>query len=178
MIPRYIEIHSTCDLFPKSVRAARGNENLSQPPIGSSRRPKPHAPCFKGDVSKRRVLVVDDDINLSRLAGMILENSGKYEVMIVNQSGRALAAAIQFRAEVMLLDVDMPGLGGGDLARGAAMDSRLRDVPILFLTGLVRRDETLDGPIESGGRQSLAKPVDPAQLLAAVGSLLPQLVIF
>jgi DNA-binding response OmpR family regulator len=126
-------------------------------------------------MSKSRVLVVDDDINLSRLAGMILENSGKYEVMIVNQSARALAAAIQFQAEVMLLDVDMPGLSGGDLAREAAMDSRLRDVPILFLTGLVRRDETVDGPIESGGRQFLAKPVDPAQLLAAVGSLLPQL---
>jgi DNA-binding response OmpR family regulator len=129
-------------------------------------------------MSKRRVLIVDDDKNLSRLSGMILENSGKYEVMILNQSARALAAAIQFQAEVMLLDVDMPGLSGGDLAREAAMDSRLRDVPILFLTGLVRRDETLDGPIESGGRQFLAKPVDPAQLLAAVGSLLPQLVIF
>ncbi|MEY2518717.1 MAG: hypothetical protein QOF24_476 [Verrucomicrobiota bacterium] len=125
-------------------------------------------------MSKRRVLVVDDDVNLSRLAGMILENSGKYEVMILNQSARALAAAIQFKAEVLLLDVDMPGLSGGDLAREAAMDSRLRDVPILFLTGLVRRDETLDGPIESGGRQFLAKPVDPAQLLAAVGALISQ----
>jgi DNA-binding response OmpR family regulator len=125
-------------------------------------------------MSKRRVLVVDDDVNLSRLAGMILENSGKYEVMILNQSARALAAAIQFQAEVMLLDVDMPGLSGGDLAREAALDSRLRDVPILFLTGLVRREETLNGPIESGGRQFLAKPVDPAQLLAAVGALIPQ----
>jgi CheY-like chemotaxis protein len=126
-------------------------------------------------MSKSRVLIVDDDVNLSRLAGMILENSGKYEVMIVNQSSRALAAAIQFQAEVMLLDVDMPGKCGGDLAREAALDSRLREIPILFLTGLVHRDETLDGPIESGGRQFLAKPVDPAQLLTAVGSLLPQL---
>lgn len=128
-------------------------------------------------MSKRRILVVDDDVNLSRLAGMILENSGKYEVMILNQSARALAAAIQFQAELMLLDVDMPGLSGGDLAREAAMDSRLRDVPILFLTGLVRQDETLDGPIESGGRQFLAKPVDSAQLLAAVSALLPQRLI-
>jgi CheY-like chemotaxis protein len=128
-------------------------------------------------MSKRRVLIVDDDKNLSRLSGMILENSGKYEVMIVNESLRALPAALQFQPDVMLLDVDMPGKTGGDLAREAAMDSRLRDVPILFLTGLVRRDETLDGPIESGGRQFLAKPVDPVQLLAAVGSLLPQLAI-
>lgn len=125
-------------------------------------------------MSKRRILVVDDDVNLSRLAGVILENSGKYEVMIVNQSARALAAAIQFEAEVMLLDVDMPGLSGGDLAREAAMDSRLREIPILFLTGLVRREETLHGPIESGGRQFLAKPVEPAHLLAAVAALIPQ----
>ena len=124
-------------------------------------------------MTKRRVLVVDDDVNLSRLAGMILESSGKYEVMILNQSARALAAAIQFQAELMLLDVDMPGLGGGDLARDAARDSRLRNVPILFLTGLVRPEETVDGPIESGGQQFLAKPVDPAQLLASVGALLP-----
>lgn len=128
-------------------------------------------------MSKRRVLVVDDDVNLSRLAGMILENSGKYEVMIVNQSARALAVALQFHAEVMLLDVDMPGLSGGDLAREAAMDSRLRDIPILFLTGLIGREETLDGPIESGGRQFLAKPVDPVQLLASVDALIPQFVM-
>jgi DNA-binding response OmpR family regulator len=124
-------------------------------------------------MSKQRVLIVDDDVNLSRLSGMILESSGKYEVMIVNQSARALAAAIQFGAEVMLLDVDMPGLGGGDLAREAALDSRLRDVPILFLTGLLHRDETVDGPIESGGMKFLAKPVDPALLLASVDALLP-----
>jgi CheY-like chemotaxis protein len=128
-------------------------------------------------MSKRRVLVVDDDVNLSRLAAMILESSGKYEVMIVNQSSRALAAAIQFRAEAMLLDVDMPGLAGGDLAREAALDSRLRDIPILFLTGLVRRDETTNGPVESGGRRFLAKPVEPAQLLFAIGELLPRALV-
>lgn len=125
---------------------------------------------------KKRILVVDDDVNLSRLAGMILESSGSYEVMIVNHPARALSAAIQFQADVMLLDVDMPGLSGGDLARAAAMDSRLRDVPILFLTGLLRREETLAGPIQRGGQQFLAKPVDPAQLLASVAALVPRAV--
>src|SRR6267154_3605561 len=122
-------------------------------------------------MGKRRVLIVDDDVNLSRLAGMILENSGRYDVMIVNQSARALTAAIHFRAEVMLLDVDMPGLGGGDLAREAALDSRLRDVPVLFLTGLVTHEETGNRPLESGGMKFLPKPVEPALLLATVGGL-------
>jgi CheY-like chemotaxis protein len=124
-------------------------------------------------MSKRRVLIVDDDVNLSRLSGMILENSGKYEVMIVNQSARALAAAIQFQPDVMLLDVDMPGKSGGDLAQEAALDSRLRGVPVLFLTGLVSHAEAGTSPMESGGMKFLAKPVEPALLLATVGQLAP-----
>lgn len=125
-------------------------------------------------MSKNRVLIVDDDKNLSRLSGMILENSGQYEVMIVNDSGRALPAAVQFQPAVMLLDVDMPGKDGGDLAREAANDSRLRDIPILFLTGLVSHKEAGDGSLECGGMKFLAKPVEPALLLAAVAGLLPR----
>jgi DNA-binding response OmpR family regulator len=124
-------------------------------------------------MSKRRVLVVDDDVNLSRLAAMILENSGRYEPMIVNDPVRAISAAIQFQPDAMLLDVDMPKLGGGDLARAAAHDSRLRNVPVVFLTGLLTHEETGAGPVESGGQQFLAKPVDPAQLLACMDALLP-----
>ena len=124
-------------------------------------------------MSKRRVLIVDDDVNLSRLSGVILESSGKYEVMIVNQSARALPAAVQFRPDVMLFDVDMPGKTGGDLVSEAAMDPRLRDIPVLFLTGLVSREEAGTGSIESGGMKFLAKPVEPAVLLAAVDRLAP-----
>lgn len=127
-------------------------------------------------MSKRRVLIVDDDVNLSRLAGMILENSGKYEVMMVNESARALLAAIQFQADLMLLDVDMPGMGGGDLAREAAMDPRLRDIPVLFLTGLVSHAEAGTSPMESGGMKFLAKPVEPALLLATVHQLVPPII--
>ncbi len=125
-------------------------------------------------MGKRRVLIVDDDLNLSRLAAMILENSGQYEVMIVNESVRALPAALQFRPDVMLLDVDMPGKDGGDLAREAASDPRLRDIPILFLTGLVSHEEAGACPLERGGMKFLAKPVEPAVLLAQIGGLVPQ----
>ena len=122
-------------------------------------------------------MIVDDDVNLSRLSGMILENSGMYEVMIVNESVRALAAALQFRPHVMLLDVDMPGKDGGDLAREAASDSRLRDIPVLFLTGLVGHEEAGSCPLESGGMKFLAKPVEPALLLATIDGLAPPVIM-
>lgn len=124
-------------------------------------------------MSKTRVLVVDDDPNLSRLAGIVLESSGRYEVMIVNDALRALPTARQFHPDVMLLDVDMPERDGGDLAHEASNDPGLRHIPILFLTGLVSREEAGTKQLECGGARFLAKPVEPAVLLEAVASLLP-----
>lgn len=125
-------------------------------------------------MSKRRVLVVDDDVNLSRLSAAMLEGSGRYEAMIVNDSARAIATAVQFKPDAMLFDVDMPGLSGGDLARYAAENANLHNVPILFLTGLLTHEDTGNGAIESGGQQFLAKPVDPEELLACMDSLFPK----
>ena len=120
---------------------------------------------------KTRILIVDDDANLSRLSGMILEQSGSYEVLIEPDSTRALAVARQFKPRLMLLDVDMPDKSGGDLAREASEDVHLRDVPILFLTGLLTRAEAGQFPVERGGLKFLAKPVLPKALLAAVADL-------
>ena len=125
-------------------------------------------------MSKTRVLVVDDDPNLSRLAAMILESTGTYEVMVVNQSKAALAAARQFQPALMLLDVDMPEKSGGDIAREAAADAGLRSIPVLFLTGLVSHDEAGTSVYESGGMRFLSKPVEPALLLSSVASLVPR----
>jgi len=122
-------------------------------------------------MSKIRVLIVDDDVNLSRLSAMILENSGDYEVLTEKDSRRALAVARQFKPEVMLFDVDMPHKSGGDLAADAASDALLSNTPILFLTGLLSKSEAGNNEVECGGRPFLAKPVMPEVLLASVSRL-------
>ncbi|MFN2475371.1 MAG: two-component system response regulator [Chthoniobacterales bacterium] len=124
-----------------------------------------------GDMTKTRVLIVDDDVNLSRLSAMILENSGSYEVLTEKDSRRALAVARQFQPEITLLDVDMPHKDGGDLAREMKADPILRAVPVLFLTGLLSKSEAGEREIECGGMPFLAKPVMPEVLLASVSRL-------
>lgn len=124
-------------------------------------------------MAKKRVLIVDDDVNLSRLSAAILEGSKRYETMIVNDSAKAIVGAIQFEPDAMLLDVDMPGLSGGDVARYAAENARLKNVPVLFLTGLLSHEDTGNGAIESGGQQFLAKPVEAEALLACMDSFFP-----
>ena len=122
-------------------------------------------------MTKTRVLIVDDDVNLSRLSAMILENSGGYEVLTEKDSRRAIAVAHQFRPEILLLDVDMPEKSGGEVAQEAKSDPLLRGVPILFLTGLVSKSEAGNHEVESGGMSFLAKPVLPEVLLACVNKL-------
>lgn len=124
--------------------------------------------CYHGGMVKTRVLVVDDDPNLSRLTGMILENSGEYEVLTENDSRRAISVARQFKPQIMLFDVDMPNKDGGELAREAKNDPQLRDVPVLFLTGLMSKAEAGNQEVECGGQSFLAKPVLPEVLLSSV----------
>ena len=122
-------------------------------------------------MTKTRVLIVDDDVNLSRLSAMILEHSGGYEVVTEKDSRRAIAVARQFLPEIMLLDVDMPDKSGGEIAQEAKIDPILCGIPILFLTGLVSKAEAGNHEVESGGMSFLAKPVLPEVLLACVNKL-------
>lgn len=119
-------------------------------------------------MSKIRVLVVDDDLNLSRLTAMILENSGEYDVLTEKDSTRALSVARQFNPQIMLFDVDMPDKDGGELAREAKNDPQLCKIPVLFLTGLLSRAEAGHQEIQCGGQAFLAKPVLPEVLLSSV----------
>ena len=125
-------------------------------------------------MTKTRVFIVDDDVNLSRLSAMILENSGAYEVLTEKDSRRALAVARQFRPEIVLLDVDMPHKDGGEVAREMKTDATLCNVPVLFLTGLVSKSEAGEQEIECSGMPFLAKPVMPEVLLASVRKLAPR----
>ena len=117
---------------------------------------------------KSRILVVDDEPNLSDLVRLFLEKTKRFEVRVENRSARALAAAREFRPEMILLDVDMPGKDGGDVANEVEQDPVLRGVPILFITSLISREEAGQREIVRCGKQMLAKPVDPKALIGAV----------
>ena len=121
---------------------------------------------------KTRALIVDDDPNLSRLAGVILEKTNLYEVRIESQAMRALAVAREFKPHIVLLDVDMPGRDGGEVAKDIRADPTLSQTRILFLTGLVSKGEAGDRALVSGGSHFLPKPVEPTVLLQTVARLL------
>lgn len=112
----------------------------------------------------KRIMIVDDEVPFTRLLRMSLEQGGRYVVRVENDPGRALQAANQFQPHLVLMDVMMPGIDGGTLAAQFKAISQLRDVPIVFLTAAVRRDEVRARQGQIGGLPFLAKPVDLQEL--------------
>lgn len=123
-------------------------------------------------MSTKRILVVDDEPSITRLLKLNLEQTGHYEVREVNSSPRALDAAREFKPDLVISDVMMPEVGGGELAAQLREDSALRRVPVIFLTAAVRKEE-LGGPeAVIAGRLYIAKPLDVKSLLAAIERIL------
>ncbi|MDB6114961.1 MAG: response regulator receiver protein [Lacunisphaera sp.] len=119
-------------------------------------------------MEKKRILIVDDKVSDTRLVKLYLEQTNEYTVREENVAERALAAAREFRPHLILLDVRMPGLDGGELAARFQADPKLHDVSIVFLTSLVTKSEVAQSGGRSGRFPILAKPIVLTELLACL----------
>jgi diguanylate cyclase (GGDEF)-like protein len=115
-----------------------------------------------------RVLAVEDDARQASFLRIVLASAG-YAVRVCDDPRRFEADMISFRPDLVLMDIVLPGIRGYDLARYLRQDERYATLPILFLA--------TDGQVEAriqtaraGGDDHMTKPIDPALLLAAVGT--------
>jgi len=116
-----------------------------------------------------RILVIDDEPTFTRLMKLNLEATAKYVVAVENDPSQALRTALSFRPDLVLLDVMMPNLDGGDIANLFRTDKILRNVPVIFLTATVKHVEVNANQGCIGGLQFLPKPVVLAELLEFLG---------
>ncbi len=124
---------------------------------------------------KKRILVVDNDPTSTRMVRLTLEKSGAFEILELNNPLKAVATAQQFRPDLLLLDVEMPEMDGGDVARRMRAVKELQNLPIVFMTSLVTEEEATTR-IFSNGSRVLAKPVTMAKLMQCVAEQLNLLV--
>ena len=117
---------------------------------------------------KKKILIIDDEVGYTRMVKLNLEKTGEFEVREVNHAPNAIAAAREFKPDLVLLDVIMPAMDGGDVKARMQSDPHLKDIPVIFLTAALSVNETHGVPQKSGGEQFLAKPVSLAVLLACI----------
>jgi CheY-like chemotaxis protein len=116
----------------------------------------------------KKILVVDDDPNLTLLLRLNLEQGGHFHVREENNSTEALGVARDFKPDLILLDVMMPHLDGGDVLAQLLADDQLRDTPVIFLTAAALKHEVARRDGRIAGRPFLAKPVTAEVLIDCV----------
>ncbi|GLI07739.1 DNA-binding response regulator [Paenibacillus tyrfis] len=114
-----------------------------------------------------KILVVDDDPHIRRLVKMIMRGEG-FEVLEAADGARAMRALEATKADLVILDIMMPGMDGWELCR------ELRehyDLPLLMLTALGDTEQKVKG-FDLGTDDYLVKPFESRELVARVKALL------
>jgi len=121
---------------------------------------------------KKRILVVDDEVALTRIIKLNLERAGNYEVRTENMGSMAIPAAKEFKPDLIFLDVMMPDMGGEDVVALLKEDPVLSNIALIFLTAIVTKEETQSIETDIGGNLFLAKPVNTKDLIATIERVL------
>jgi signal transduction histidine kinase/CheY-like chemotaxis protein len=147
--------------------ATLGSGQESRPKVPASR--QPNGAVAKG-LQGLRVLVVDDDEDARELLRVLLQQSA-IEVRVAEHVDAAVAALEEFRPDVLISDIAMPGEDGYSLIRRIRMlASDVARTPAIALTAYARTEDR-DRALVEGFNAHLSKPVDPEDLLMTIADL-------
>jgi diguanylate cyclase (GGDEF)-like protein len=113
-----------------------------------------------------RVMIVDDDPHLAQLHASILQDSGMI-TLTVNDPLEVMAPLFDFKPDLILMDMYMPGCNGMELAKIIRQIGASFSIPIVYLSGETDADKQFHA-IRMGGDEFLTKPISPEHLISAV----------
>jgi DNA-binding response OmpR family regulator len=116
-----------------------------------------------------KVLVADDEETVAQTIEYALRRD--HQVWVTHNGIEALKTAKQVNPDLIVLDIVMPGMSGLEVCRELRHDPLLRSIPILFLTGLIRVEDKIEG-FEAGADDYLTKPFDIRELTWRVKAIL------
>ncbi len=117
---------------------------------------------------KKKVLLIDDEKDFTRMVKINLEGEGDFEVRVENSGAQGLAAARTFKPDLVILDILMPEMEGSEVAAQLRSDELTRDIPIVFLTAVATKEEVKTNEGVIGGHPFIAKPVEIKELVGVI----------
>ncbi len=126
----------------------------------------------KGSGSKKTILLVDDEDDFCHFVKLNLEQTGKFDVLTANNGPDGIAMAQRHQPDLILLDIIMPKMSGTQVAEALRNDKATKDIPIIFVTAIVKRGEVSAADYQFGGNYFIFKPVQLEELINEIGSKL------
>ena len=115
----------------------------------------------------KRILYVDDESDIREVAAMALELEPGFTVRTGSSGAEAVALAKEWRPDLVMLDVMMPGMDGPTTLQTLRSDPFTADIPVIFITARTQAKE-VEGFRALGAIGVLAKPFDPMRLASEV----------
>jgi CheY-like chemotaxis protein len=117
-------------------------------------------------VRYKKILIVDDDaVNLKMLRNIF--NSNEYHVLQASGGYEAVNIAKNDHPDLIILDIMMPDIDGGDVATMLKKDPSTQNIPIIFLSSMIKKEEEKYSSTQKGV-YLMAKPFDRETLLGLV----------
>src|SRR5262245_40077791 len=120
--------------------------------------------------AKKKILVVDDDVQLCQLTSDILEEHG-YIPIAAHSTDDGFKKLFEDRPDLIVLDVWLPSIGGLEFCRQVVLMSLSRHVPIIMLTVQDKEMDKVMG-LEMGADDYMTKPFGQRELLARIKALI------
>ncbi len=121
-----------------------------------------------------RILAVDDEESFTFFVKLNLESNTMHDfkIMTATRGKEGLKLAKLYKPDLILMDVMMPDMSGAEVAEELLLDDRTKNIPIIFITALVKKDEVKKDSGTVGGREFMAKPVSTEELVKRIETTL------
>ena len=116
---------------------------------------------------KKKVLVVDDDVEIVELITEVLTRDSRFELRSASSGYEAGIATQQFRPDLILLDYMLPDVNGNVVCQTIKNDPQFEDIKIVIVSGVIRQEE-IDQLLKSGAEDFIRKPFDIDTLLGKI----------
>lgn len=120
---------------------------------------------------KSRILIIEDDENISSLIGLILETQNRFEYAVAKNGSEALKLIVSDDFDIILTDLNLPDIHGFDIARTIRLSNK--NVPIIAVTADVTK-RAKDGCYDAGMNDFISKPFGFAELIHKINCNLPR----
>lgn len=118
-----------------------------------------------------RIAIVEDDPIMQEVMRDTLRPEG-YELVVFPDGESALKSIPGEKPDLIILDVNLPGMNGFEVCRGLKSDPKVKHVPVLMLTGEAREVEQRVEGLDLGAEDYMFKPVSPRVLVSRVRGIL------
>ena len=119
-----------------------------------------------------KILIVDDDKEIVSIFSKILTKAG-YAVVTALGGKEAIRQAKAQAPDLILLDISMPEMDGGQTAQELLASNQTKAIPIIFLTSIISEREVIENRGVIGGRTFLSKYSEPDKIVGHIMEILP-----